>query len=144
MNSSFTISSRKPTHVSKVNASSLVLKDSSQAKNTNGIKLYMFNWYTLPKMQKKFFVYLITESKLCNNMHRFFILPGGILSGKIWCAINCNCCETKNRNMPRLDIVKSNIGISTSKRGSQNMLFLNLLSAFDFACWKTVTKRLFC
>lgn len=42
-------------HVSKVNASSLVLKDSSQAKNTNGIKLYMFNWYTLPEMQKKFF-----------------------------------------------------------------------------------------
>lgn len=77
------------------------------------------------KCQRHFFVYLITESKLCNNMHRFFILPGGILSGKIWCAINCNCCETKNRNMPRLDIVKRNIAISASKLGSQNMLFLN-------------------
>lgn len=51
MNILFTISSRNPTYVSKVNASSLVLKDSSQAKNTNGIKLYMFNRYTLPKMQ---------------------------------------------------------------------------------------------
>lgn len=53
MNILFTISSRNPTFVSKVNASSLVLKDSSQAKNTNGIKLYMFNRYTLPKMPKK-------------------------------------------------------------------------------------------
>lgn len=85
MNSSFTISSRKPTHVSKVNASSLVLKDSSQAKNTNGINI---NYICLidilsQKCKRHFFVYLKTESKLCNNMHRFFILPGGILSGKI-------------------------------------------------------------
>lgn len=42
--------------------------------------------------------------------------------------------QKQNRNMPRLDIVKRNIAISASKLGSQNMLFLNLLSAFDFAC----------